>query len=85
MVGGLVTGLIKLWTKLDEKDKDHKEDRREWFKKLDEMIDKQNNTVKQVGENHDEALKELTDKYDKRQGEINDTFLNAFKQAFGKR
>lgn len=70
---------------LEAKDREHKEDRHEWFKKLDELMDRQNSTAKQIGEAHDIALKDLAAKFDKRQGEINETMLSAFKQAFNKK
>lgn len=79
-------GAIKiLWDYSKKKDSAHAEDRKEWFKKLEEMMQAQNKAIKEVGEAHDRTVRELSDKYEKRQGEINETMLAAFKQAFGKR
>lgn len=79
----LIAGLKIVWDRLNAKDKEHSEERKEWFKRLEEMMDRQNSTVRKVGEDHDKTLEDITNKYDKRQGEINDTFLEAFKKAFG--
>lgn len=82
MVTGLVGAVAKLWNKITSILGEHNAERKEWVEAMKQMVKQQSDALKNVNENHDRALKELADKYDKRQGEINETMLNAFKTAF---
>ena len=80
----LLGGMKILWDRINTKEGEHKEERKEWAKMAEDMMKRQNEVIQSISERHDEALKELSEKYDKRQGEINDTMLAAFKQIFGR-
>lgn len=81
----LLAGMKILWDRMNAKDGEHKAERKEWVQMIEEIMDRQNHAIKDVSERHDDALRDLAEKYDKRQNEINQTMLEAFRQVFGKR